>query len=57
MRLQNKVALGTPAARGLRPGGVAGALGLAGARVGVTDFYEAGLARTARELAADGTGF
>ena len=56
MLLENKVALVTGAARGLG-WGIARALGLAGARVCVTDINDEELARSARDLAADGTEF
>ena len=57
MKLQrNAVALVTGAARGLG-WGVARALGIAGARVCVTDISDDELARCARDLAADGTEF
>lgn len=57
MMLQgDQVALVTGAARGLG-WGVARALGIAGARVCVTDINDDELARCARDLAADGTAF
>jgi NAD(P)-dependent dehydrogenase (short-subunit alcohol dehydrogenase family) len=56
MLLDNKVALITGAARGLG-WGIARALGLAGAKVCVTDINDDELARCARDLAADGTEF
>jgi NAD(P)-dependent dehydrogenase (short-subunit alcohol dehydrogenase family) len=54
--LRGKVALVTGAARGLG-WGIARALGLAGARVGVTDLHDDELARCTRDLSADGTDF
>jgi len=56
MSQTNKIALVTGAARGLG-WGIARALGLAGARVCVTDINESELARCARDLAADGSEF
>jgi NAD(P)-dependent dehydrogenase (short-subunit alcohol dehydrogenase family) len=52
--LRNRVALVTGAARGLG-WGIARALGIAGARVCVTDISDEELARCARDLGADGT--
>src|SRR2546426_8532042 len=53
---KNSVALVTGAARGLG-WGIARAFGIAGARVGVTDIRDDELARSARDLAADGADF
>lgn len=56
MLQKDRVALVTGGARGLG-WGIARALGIAGARVCVTDLSEDELARCARDLAADGTEF
>jgi NAD(P)-dependent dehydrogenase (short-subunit alcohol dehydrogenase family) len=56
MRLRNRVALVTGAARGLG-WGIARAFGLAGAKVCVTDIRDDELARCTRDLAADGADF
>ena len=56
MRLENKVALVTGAARGLG-WGIARALGRAGAKVCLSDINDSDLARAANDLAADGSEF